>query len=187
MTLLDRLLFGRKFVYSPPHEQIRIARRTAITQNVILFALIAAFSVLLIFGNRALETPPVGPPVINTTDLSPEQAAEVLAIMDNVKPEWLVSQRSITFTTDLVTYTQANDPRAAKIARTLVGYNRWPKGEIVILYMNDQTSLNETICHELLHTYAKKSDESHVIVNDLEDYQACFKGTEPAGSNDLGY
>ena len=111
---------------------------------------------------------------IDFSDLNEDQIKIATKIVRSVKNQYLVKQKSITFTNNLSNYynSQENEEYEGK----LLGFNRLG-GRNYVLYRDNEIQLRNTLCHELLHTYLMRDELSHDIVYDLSSYLPCYKTT----------
>ena len=108
---------------------------------------------------------------IDYGNLDQEQKEHVKSLLDEVKPEYLVIQKKISFTNDEL-------PRMSNEANKFTAGLSDFKGKSIIKYTEDENLLKSTICHELLHSFMRWDEYSHTIIKDLEQYNYCFKNSK---------
>jgi predicted Zn-dependent protease with MMP-like domain len=148
----------------------------------ILFAgfilILFLFFTLFFMAMSAMETKSYRT-IFNYSDLTLEQQNEVKIIIDEIKPEYLIAQKSITFTNNLTKYYSENifERFYNKITNAtnpeeLGGFNR--AGNNYIRYYKNEYYLKIVLCHEMLHTFFLGDERAHRIIYSLEDYMPCF-------------
>ncbi|MEK6880332.1 MAG: hypothetical protein AABY22_12020 [Nanoarchaeota archaeon] len=99
----------------------------------------------------------------NFSSVSISEQNKVNKILRDINPIYLKSQKSITLTYNL----------SGNSSSITFGINK-NNGEIYILANRDIMSIRRTLCHELLHTYFKYTEEAHDIIRDLAEKEVCY-------------
>lgn len=62
-------------------------------------------------------------------------------------------------------------------ASNTLGINIWDgkTNSIIMEYTDGDFELKRILCHEILHSFMYRDEETHDVIKDIEDYQICYK------------
>jgi len=103
---------------------------------------------------------------INLTyqNLTEQEIINFNFIFKNIKEIYLTKNQNIIITKNM-----------SNFCDSCTGLNRGKGREIIIFYRENPFLLKRTICHELLHSYMIRGNESHEIIYDVANYITCFE------------
>ena len=133
--------------------------------------LIVLFSFLTYFLTTLIE-PGEHKTIYNLSDLNEEEQEHIKTILNDVKPIYLSSQKSITVTYRFTEYYLKNGGDRAD-ASSVIGFNTH-LGEIYVQYFPDNYTMKRLLCHEILHTSVSGVYEEE-MVEDLSKEMVCYK------------
>ncbi len=107
---------------------------------------------------------------VNVEELNEEETNRAILLISDVKSQYLIGQKSITFTKEI---NEKFENMTGKKLRTgtLHGFNY--DRNIIVQYENNLTELKKILCHELLHSrISGEFDEQ--IIRDIEPFEVCY-------------
>jgi hypothetical protein len=160
-----------------PEKQIRILKINLILAFVLIIVLFS-FTIYLVLENigfmryTGVVSYRYDSSETNVTitfdDLNQNEIDKVSDVVKDIKIMYLTKQKSIIFTHNISKYY-----RGELDADTVLGYNR--DRVIYVLYDSNRERLADTICHELLHSYMLRDDDTHDLVYDIAGYGVCYE------------
>jgi len=101
---------------------------------------------------------------IELHNLTAEEREITLKMINEIKPIYLKATRTIVISPDVI----ANDPQIA--GQQTLG------NDIIVLKYDEMTHrMRNTLCHELLHSFMLRDENTHEVIYDIAEYQPCFE------------
>lgn len=175
---LDRLLFGKEYAKGDRKQKIKLLRVNYYFLAVCFLIIFIGFIILSVVSNSSLNTALAYGSVseynvtINLVNLTDSEQEYVSAIIEQVNPDYLRVQKSITVTKDIQEIYEKDG--GEKASELLMGYNEL--GNVYLQYNPNAETFKISLCHEMLHSIIKGGNEdiTHEIVYNLALKKPCF-------------
>ena len=116
-------------------------------------------------------------PQINLQGLNLEETQIAKKVLSELSPEYSRGYNKVYFTKNITKeYIKHNIPLINRVSSDIYGFNK--RGDIFILYINNEKFLRNALCHEILHQFLKKNEIAHRIIYDLAGKEVCFMDYE---------